>query len=101
MLRNAFDLLATEGTLKQLLRQLSFARTNQDQLRVIVDGTPNINGTVVSSVYVGNNQASMVNAANQPILWGNSAWNSVDARYAYGESLVGNYIQNRQRWTFS
>ena len=98
-LRNAFDLLATEGTLRQLLRQLSFARTPTDQLRVVVENTlPGVNNVYV---YNAGSQASMVNAGVNPQHWGPVSWNTVDARYAYGEQLVGNYIQNRERWTFS
>ena len=98
MLRNAFDALATEGTLRNLLRQLTFAKTPTDQLRVIVE-----NGLSIGQapVFNGNVNAAMTGAANQPQHWGPVSWNTVDARYQYGEQLVGNYIQNRERWTFS
>lgn len=98
MLRNAFDMLATEGTLKQLLRQLSFARTATDQLRVSVDNSPNV---TQAGIFNGNSNTSMSAAANQPAHWGPVSWNSVDARYQYGEQLIGNYIQNRERWVIS
>lgn len=102
MLRNAFDLLATEGTLRNLLRAMTFAKTSSDQLRVNVDNNVNVVGTITAVVNNGGNAgASMQLAANNPGLWSQTSWNATDARYQYGETLVGNYIQNRQRWVVS
>lgn len=95
MLRNMFDAVATEGTLRQLLRQLTFPRTITDVLRVNVDNSPQ------ATIYSGNTNSSMAGAVNQPAHWGAVSWNTVDARYAFGEQQVLNYIQNRERWTFS
>lgn len=95
MLRNAFDLLATEGTLRQILRQLTYAKTSSDQLRVNVDNQP--------AVTLQNSSTStlMAGAAVNPQLWGSTSWNTVDARYAFGEQQIMNFIQNRERWTIS
>lgn len=101
MLRNMFDMVATEGTLRQLLRQLTFAKDLQDRLRVTVDNTVAI-GTVNNAVV--NNAASttvMQGAGLNPAHWGANSWNTVDARYQYGEQQMFTFIQNRERWTFS
>lgn len=98
MLRNAFDLLATEGTLRNLLRAVTFAKTSSDQLRVNVDNAITV---TAANVYNSLTNASMMGANNQQPHWGAASWNAMDARYPYGEALVGNYIQNRQRWTVS
>lgn len=101
MLRNAFDMLATEGTLRQLLRQLSFAKTPTDAMRVNVENSLSVTSISAAPVFAGNSNNTMVNAVNQPAHWGSVSWNSVDARYQYGEQLIGNYIQNRERWVIS
>lgn len=49
MLRNAFDLVATETTLRNILRAVTFAKTTTDQLRAIVDS-----GTISATSYFGN-----------------------------------------------
>lgn len=96
MLRNAFDALATEGTLRQLLRQLFFAKDTSDRLRVIIDNSP----TMV--VNAGNTASSMQGAGQAPGPWTNSSWNVVDQRWDYGNGLNGVFFNsNRNRWTFS
>lgn len=99
MLRNAFDLLATEGTLRQILRAITFPRNTQDVLRVNVDNTVTVSGTVaMNNAATGN---TMQGAGTHPAFWGAVSWNTVDARYAFGEQQIATYIQNRERWTFS
>lgn len=95
MLRNMFDMVATEGTLRQLLRQLTFAKDLQDRLRVSVDAIPAV------TIYNASTVTTMQNANTSPALWGATSWNTVDARYAYGEQQMFTFIQNRERWTFS
>lgn len=96
MLRNAFDLIATEGTLRNILRAVTFARTPADQLRVNVDNQASV------QIWAGNTNSAMQGAVNQPGLWVQGAWNAIDARYEFGETLNMNFIQNtRNRWTIT
>lgn len=97
-LRNMFDMVATEGTLRQLLRQLTFAKTPQDALRVNVENGVSVTGAIVNN---GGSTTAMQGAALNPAFWGATSWNTVDARYAFGEQQIMNFIQNRERWTFS
>lgn len=95
MLRNAFDALATEGTLRQLVRQLLFAKDTQDRLRVIVDAQPAI------TIFSGNSSSSLQGAGQNPGPWTSSAWNVVDQRWDYGNGLNGVFNSTRSRWTIT
>lgn len=94
MLRNAFDYLATEGTLRQLVRQLLFSKDPQDRLRIVVDNSPTV------MVYSGNTLSNMQYAAVNPPHWSPSSWNIVDDRWEYGNGLNGVFNSTRSRWTF-
>lgn len=104
MLRNAFDELSTESTLGRILealrtiiRQQTYARTPQDQLRV------NVDNQISASIYQGNNGSQhMQGALNNPALWSNTSWNMMDARFPYGEQLNADFIlSTRNRWTIT
>lgn len=99
MLKNAFDLIATEGTLRNILRAVTFSRDLQDRLRVSVDNTVNIAGNI--GLQNASNSSTMAGGGLNPTHWGSNSWNSVDARYAFGEQQIMNFIQNRERWTIS
>lgn len=104
MLRNAFDAIATEGTLRNILRAITFARTPSDQLRVVVDsgGITVSNQPTVTVAAANNGSFDMAGAGVQINPWTRNSWNMVDARYQYGEIEVGNFQAGpRQRWTFS
>jgi hypothetical protein len=92
MLRNVFDLVATENTLRRVLQAVNFARTNTDQLRVVVDS-----GTVstLQQMLWGAN-------ASQPGYYGTGSPNSMDMRDMYRQAMRTNVIQTRvHRWTFT
>lgn len=103
MLRNAFDELGSESTLgriletlRTMLRQQTYARTPQDQLRVNVDNQPSV------AIWQGNSNLNMQGATNNPGLWAVNSWNAMDARFPYGEQLNANFINStRNRWTIS
>jgi hypothetical protein len=98
-LRNAFDNLATESSLRRLANLLTFARDSADRIRVVVDGGT-IGGTVQSNIFNVASTASPTGGNSSPY-YSSVSWNSVDAR----ESLRLSHTQRsdfvkRNRWTF-
>lgn len=92
-LRNAFDNLATEGTLRRLLNNLNFSRTATDALRVNVDNTV----TVTASLNM-NNSAT---AGSIPIWYSQPSVVSIDQREGVRAQYRANAIAIRTgRWTF-
>jgi hypothetical protein len=109
-LRNAFDDLGLESTLRKILNAITFARTNQDQLRVVVDsgtiGTvTGITNGVNSLVQAGNNSASAttggVYTTGGTIAYASAAWNLQDAREIAREASEVQLIHTRNRWTIA
>lgn len=93
-LRNAFEGIATEGTLRRLLDQLRFSKDSADRMRVTVDAWP---GTLV--VYGNGSSAVLGSAAITP--YSATSWNVMDARAEFQElSLQAAQIQ-RNRWTIT
>jgi hypothetical protein len=93
-LRNAFDLIATEGTLRKLLDQLRFSKDSADRMRVAVDTWP---GSLV--VYGNGSNTVMGSTAISP--YASTSWNIMDARAEFQElSLQAAQIQ-RNRWTIT
>ena len=87
-LRNAFEGLATERTLRSLLRNLNLAKTSSDQLRVVVDS-----GAVNTTVY-------WANANTYPSWYSTGAATSMDAREQQAELSRANFHAVRnQRWS--
>lgn len=95
MLRNAFDLLGTEGTLRNILRMVSVARDTSDRLRVIIDNVPQ------ATVLAGNTNNALQGASNAPTPWSANTWNILDQRFVYGEALNANWLMTKGRWTIT
>jgi len=101
-LRNAFDGLATEGTLGKIIailqglqRNTNYARDVQDRLRVTVDNS--VNASVSNGA---NNSATMQGGGLNPLHWGTNSWNLADDRWEFGNALNGVFNSTRNRWTF-
>lgn len=100
MLRNAFDGLATESTLKRLISLLNFARDPQDRMRVIVDG-----GSLAATQAVrANITYGDSNSGNGYVLWyatvGSPA--STDPRDELRSTTKSLNQQTRnQKWTYT
>lgn len=93
-LKNAFDGLATEGTLKRLISMLGFARDGQDRLRIIVEGT------ATTALYARNTTTNMSGSDSQ-IHYSSSTWNAIDARDPYRMQMTqrSDFIKTN-RWTY-
>lgn len=89
-LRNAFEGLATERTLRSLVRNLMFAKTPLDQIRVVADS----GSTVVSTAtYWGNGNT-------YPVYHSTGAPVSMDAREQVRDVSMANFQSVRmQRWS--
>ena len=91
-LRNAFEELTTEGTLRRLLQAVSFARDANDRMRVVVDS-----GTIS-----GLNQINWGQNNGQPNYYGTGSPNSMDMRDMYRMAMRTNAMMARHnRWTFT
>lgn len=90
-LRNAFENVVTEGTLRRLLDQLRFARTSTDQLRVVIDS----GATDLSAIRWANN--------NSFATWySTGAGNSMDQRENQRQIARANMLTARHsRWTIT
>lgn len=90
-LRNAFDALATETTLRRLYNSLNFARDALDRMRVVVDG----GGIEVRGINFGWH-------GGHPFWYGSGSPNSMDAREVQRAQMRSNAINVRNnRWTFT
>lgn len=88
-LRNAFEGLATERSLRNLIRNLTLAKTASDQLRVVIDS----GGQLSSSTY-------WANGNTYTTYYGSGSPGSMDAREQEAEMSRVNFntIRN-QRWS--
>lgn len=93
-LRNAFDYIATEGTLRRLLEQLRFAKDPADRLRVQVDGWP---GSVI--VYGNGSASTLGTTAITP--YASTSWNIMDQRAEMQEASLQTFQVTRNRWTIT
>lgn len=92
-LRNAFEGLSTESTLRKILQAVSFSRTNTDALRVNVENT---------NYSVSLNLANSGTAGTLPAWYAQAAVLSVDQREPLKAQMRANAIAVRNgRWTFS
>ena len=92
-LRNAFENLGTESTLRRILNMLTFARDSNDRLRTIVDNQP----PVVLNMRSNTTQMN----GNTELWYSAGSWNITDAR----EDLRIQHNQRadfvkRNRWTY-
>lgn len=95
-LRNAFEAMATEGTLRRILAAVSFSRDSSDRMRVVVDNAPQ------AIVYVGNSSTSINAAGLQRTMFDASAIYMVDEREQQRVQSEQAFNQVRtQRWSFS
>lgn len=94
-LRNAFDGVASERTLKRILQAVNFARDPQDRMRVVTDGSSSlsVSGSTVN-LYLGFNGATPLYYA------ATGSPTSVDAREQLAAAAHANFNANRARWTF-
>lgn len=88
-LRNAFEGLATERSLRALIRNLNLAKTNNDVLRVVVDS----GGSMTTSLYwMGGNVWQSY--------YGTGAPTAMDAREQQAAASRANFAAARQtRWS--
>ena len=91
-LRNAFEGIGTEGTLRRILQAVSFARDANDRMRVVVDS-----GTIS-----GLNQINWGQNNSQPNYYGTGSPNSMDMRDMYRQAMRTNMLLVREnRWTIT
>lgn len=99
-LRNAFEEIATESTLRQLVRIfqegrfLPYSKDVNDRMRVIVDNQ------AASSVYMGNTSAAP--GASNIAPWASSSGGLLmDDRAEQQDFTLLNFQNTRSRWTIS
>lgn len=92
-LRNAFEELGTEGTLRKILRAVQFAKDGADRMQVNVANQPTV------SVNVANQGASLNGIAVVP--YNPQAWNAHDIRAEYQEFSHQSFQAARSRWTIT
>lgn len=93
-LRNAFEDIATERTMRLILAATNYARDINDRMRVVVDGT--VSTTVTGGPYM--NGSSTVT----PRLWNDvNATFSMDQRETQRQASLQYGNISRQRWTHS
>lgn len=93
-LRNAFDGLATESGLRRIANLLTFARDNQDRLRVLIDNT-------VPVIVYNKNSTTGTQGSGSGGWYSNGSWSDREGR----EELMLQYKQRadfvkRNRWTY-
>lgn len=93
-LRNAFEEMATESTLRRLLEHMRFAKDASDRLRVSVDTMPQ------STVYTANTSAGIQGVATSAP-FGPNTWNQNDARHEMQEFSLQTFTMTRNRWTIT
>jgi hypothetical protein len=98
-LRNIFGAVATEDTLKQLLRVfqegrfLPYSKDSADRMYVYVGNAPQVVN------YMGNSSAGP-GATNLPP-WGISTGVLMDDRAEQQDFTLGNFIHTRNRWNIT
>jgi hypothetical protein len=105
-LRNAFEELGLETTLRRILDAVNFARTSSDQLRVVTDtgSTTTISNTVTVSPPAGAN--TIVAGTGTGFIGGNGPYSTYaymlsDAREVAREASELHFVQTRNRWTIT
>lgn len=93
-LRNAFDGMATETTLRRLYNSLNYARDAFDRLRVIPEGGYISDSGIVAMMW-GNRDT-------YPTWYGRGAPTSMDAREQQRAQMKSNFNNVRMnRWTIT
>lgn len=96
-LRNAFEDMATERTLRLLLAAANYARDINDRMRVVVDGTVTTSTTITTGPYLnGSSAVGTYRLWNDP-----NAVFSVDQRETQRQASLQYGEIQRQRWTYS
>lgn len=95
VMRNAFEEMATERTMRLILAAVSYARDINDRLRVTVDNQ--VSTTVSAGPYM-NGSAS---AGTARLLYDVNATFTVDDRDEMRAATQHNARAARQRWTYS
>lgn len=93
-LRNAFGDLGLEGTLRSILRAVTFPRDTSERLRVSVDTWP---GSVIVYANGSNVPIGSVNI----IPHSSGSFNVTDAREDMMIAMQSNYINQRNRWSIT
>ncbi len=107
VVRNVFDLIATEGAVNKVtaaiealhqwqldrakIEQTPFARDSVDRMRVIIDGTSVLGAT---SIYWGNQSVT-------PTYYGTGSPAAMDAREQQQLASMSAFEQSRGRWTIT
>lgn len=99
-LRNAFEELGLESTLRKILAAVTYARTPSDQMRVVTDAGSVVTVSNGSTVY-NNNLSSSMNAGTAVAYWGPGTWNGMDAREPAREAAEQHFVLTRNRWTIT
>jgi hypothetical protein len=95
MLRNAFDNLGTEAALRRIANLLTFARDQQDRIRVTLD-TNNANNIVYNR-----GSSTTQQGTDSPLPFSALTWNAMDARETQKNAMRTNSeLIKRNRWTF-
>jgi len=94
-LRNAFEEIATERTLRKLLEHMRFAKDSSDRMRVTVDNQPSV------TVWSNNTGTAVAGAGTQPGLFQPSSWNIMDGREEFREITQQTFQITRNRWTIT
>lgn len=98
-LRNAFEEMATEGTLRQLVRIfqegrfMPYSKDLQDRMRIIVDNQPAI------ANYLAN--TSGVPGSSNVTPWGNNTGLLMDDRAEAQDFTFQNFNFTRNRWSIT
>lgn len=98
-LRNAFEEMATESTLRQLVRIfqegrfLPYAKTSTDAMRV------NVDNQAAATMYLGNTSSTPGSSNIAP--WTASAGLLMDDRAEQQDFTLLNFTNSRSRWTIS
>lgn len=99
-LRNAFEEIGLEATLRKILAAVTYARTPIDQMRVVVDsGSITTASGSTTVVYTG--QTATAPASAVQLYYNNTSWNVVDAREPLREASEQHFVLTRNRWSIT
>jgi hypothetical protein len=92
-LKNVFGDLGLEGTLRQILRAVTYPRDSGDRMRTIVDG-----GSISVSGAVTVNAANQATSLTVNSPFSQNSWNAGDIREEYMSLSHNNFQTTRNRW---
>lgn len=101
-LRNAFDEIGLESTLRKILAAVTYARTPSDVMRVNVENTAPvvINNQPGVYVWTANNNTPMANQLSTGY-YNQHSWNINDARETARQATETQFLMTRQRWSIT